>query len=84
MGTAYGLENWSYAHCLPYFKRMETSLNSGEPFRGTKGPLHARKGPGNNHYSKAFLKATEQAGYHQTDDVNGYRQEGFALFDEKH
>ena len=76
-----GLENWSYAHCLPYFKRMETSLNSGEPFRGTKGPLHLEKGPGNNPLFKAFLKATEQAGYHQTDDVNGYRQEGFALFD---
>jgi len=29
----------------------------------------------------AFFKATEEAGYPRTDDVNGYRQEGFAAFD---
>ncbi|MCB1318724.1 MAG: GMC family oxidoreductase N-terminal domain-containing protein, partial [Leptospiraceae bacterium] len=29
----------------------------------------------------AFLKAAEEAGYPRTQDVNGYRQEGFALFD---
>ena len=29
----------------------------------------------------AFLKATQVAGYAPTDDVNGYRQEGFAKFD---
>ena len=27
------------------------------------------------------FKATEEAGYPRTDDVNGYRQEGFAAFD---
>ena len=29
----------------------------------------------------AFFEAVQQAGYHLTDDVNGYRQEGFARFD---
>ena len=29
----------------------------------------------------AFFEAVQQAGYRLTDDVNGYRQEGFALFD---
>jgi choline dehydrogenase len=29
----------------------------------------------------AFFAATRQAGYPATDDVNGYRQEGFAAFD---
>src|SRR5699024_2884523 len=29
----------------------------------------------------AFFEAVQQAGYPLTDDVNGYRQEGFAKFD---
>ena len=29
----------------------------------------------------AFFEAVQQAGYPLTDDVNGYRQEGFAQFD---
>ncbi len=31
--------------------------------------------------SAAFFEAVQQAGYQLTDDVNGYRQEGFARFD---
>ena len=31
--------------------------------------------------STAFFEAAQQAGYPLTDDVNGYRQEGFAKFD---
>jgi choline dehydrogenase len=30
---------------------------------------------------QAFFEAVQQAGYQLTDDVNGYRQEGFAPFD---
>ena len=29
----------------------------------------------------AFFEAVQQAGYPLTDDVNGYKQEGFAAFD---
>lgn len=76
-----GLENWSYAHCLPYFKKMESTLNEDSTYRGNQGPLHLEKGPGTNPLFGAFLKATKQAGYPKTDDVNGYQQEGFALFD---
>ncbi|MFB3738422.1 MAG: GMC family oxidoreductase N-terminal domain-containing protein, partial [Candidatus Velamenicoccus archaeovorus] len=30
-----GMQTWDYAHCLPYFKRMETCLAAGpdDPFR---------------------------------------------------
>lgn len=76
-----GMENWDYYHCLPYFKRMENCLASGEPFRGQNGPLVLERGPGINPLFPAFLKAVQQAGYPLTDDVNGFRQEGFALFD---
>ncbi len=32
--------------------------------------------------SSAFFEAAQQAGYSLTDDVNGFRQEGFARFDQ--
>jgi choline dehydrogenase len=76
-----GMERWSYAHCLPYFRRMETCLAGADAWRGGDGPLMLERGPATNPLFDAFFRATEQAGYWRTDDVNGYRQEGFARFD---
>jgi len=76
-----GMEKWDYAHCLPYFKRMETCLAGGDEFRGDEGPLKLERGPATNPLFKAFFEAVQQAGYPLTNDVNGYRQEGFAPFD---
>ncbi len=76
-----GLERWSYAHCLPYFKRMETCLAGADPWRGGEGPLVLERGPADNPLFDAWLTAGEQAGFTRTADVNGFRQEGFAAFD---
>ncbi len=80
-----GMETWDYAHCLPYFKRMENCLAApgtpSEKFRGESGPLVLERGPATSPLFTAFFEAVRQAGYHITDDVNGYRQEGFAAFD---
>lgn len=81
-----GMENWGYRHCLPYFKRMETLiLEDGTPgadaWRGGSGPLVVERGPARTPLFGAFFEAVQQAGYPLTDDVNGYRQEGFAKFD---
>jgi choline dehydrogenase len=78
-----GLEHWDYAHCLPYFKRMENCLAAGvdDPFRGHDGPLVLERGPAKTPLFGAFFEAAQQAGFALTDDVNGYRQEGFAKFD---
>ncbi len=77
-----GMQNWDYAHCLPYFKLMENCLaDPKNPFRGGSGPLKLERGPIKGPLFAAFFKATEQAGFGRTDDVNGYRQEGFAAFD---
>ena len=78
-----GMETWDYAHCLPYFKRMESCL-AAEPadeYRGHSGPLVLERGPAKSPLFGAFFEAVQQAGYPLTDDVNGYRQEGFAPFD---
>jgi choline dehydrogenase len=84
--TEPGLESWDFAHCLPYFKRMEAlhladGRNGADPWRGGDGPLHLERGKAENPLFEAFFTAAEQAGFHRTDDVNGYRQEGFAPFD---
>ncbi len=76
-----GMENWDYAHCLPYFKKMETCLAGGDEYRGTDGPLTLERGPVSNPLFTAFFKATRQAGFAYTKDVNGFRQEGFGPFD---
>ncbi len=76
-----GMGDWDYAHCLPYFKRMETCLAGADTWRGGDGPLVLERGPATNPLFAAFFEAVQQAGYPLTDDVNGYRQEGFAAFD---
>ncbi|MDX6324832.1 MAG: choline dehydrogenase [Nocardioidaceae bacterium] len=76
-----GMETWDYLHCLPYFKRMETCLAGADQWRGGSGPLVLERGPANGALFGAFFEAVQQAGYPLTDDVNGYRQEGFAPFD---
>ena len=76
-----GMQAWDYAHCLPYFKRMESCLAGADEWRGGRGPLVLERGPASNPLFEAFFAAAVQAGYLRTDDVNGYRQEGFAKFD---
>jgi choline dehydrogenase len=75
------LEGWDYAHCLPYFKRMEACLAGADEYRGGTGPLKLERGPAASPLFDAFFAAVQQAGYELTDDVNGFRQEGFAKFD---
>ncbi|MGA9858542.1 MAG: choline dehydrogenase [Solirubrobacteraceae bacterium] len=76
-----GMQDWDYAHCLPYFKRMETCVAGPNVWRGGDGPLKMERGPAVNPLFKAFFAAVQEAGYPLTDDVNGYKQEGFAAFD---
>ena len=78
-----GMGTWDYAHCLPYFKRMEncTAAAPDDPFRGKDGPLVLERGPATSPLFQAFHSAVQEAGHPLTDDVNGYRQEGFGPFD---
>jgi choline dehydrogenase len=77
-----GMQSWSYAHCLPYFKKMENALaDPNTEYRGHSGPLKLERGPATNPLFEAFFSSAVQAGYQRTDDVNGYRQEGFGPFD---
>lgn len=78
-----GMSSWDYAHCLPYFKRMEGCLTAddSDKFRGKQGPLVLERGAVKNPLFSAFFEAVQQAGHPLTKDVNGFKQEGFASFD---
>ena len=76
-----GMEQWSYAHCLPYFKRMESSIRGASEFRGGSGPLKVTIPECENPLFKAYIQAGIEAGLGYTDDVNGFRQEGVCRFE---
>ncbi|WP_026988788.1 choline dehydrogenase [Fodinicurvata fenggangensis] len=77
-----GAEGWSYADVLPYFKRAEDCIYGEDEYRSTGGPLGVCNGNNmKNPLYRAFIEAGRQAGYGESRDYNGYRQEGFCRMD---
>lgn len=77
-----GLEDWSYADCLPYYKKAETRDIGGNDYHGDAGPVCvATPKADNNVLFHTMVEAGVQAGYPRTDDLNGYQQEGFGPMD---
>jgi choline dehydrogenase len=74
--AADGLSDWDYAHCLPYFRKMETFSGGADDWRGGDGPLRISRCHAKHKLYDAFLRGGEQAGFDVTPDHNGYRQEG--------
>ena len=76
-----GARGWAYRNVLPYFRKAEARAEGGDAYRGADGPLHTGYGPLRNPLYRAFVAAAKQAGYPETDDVNGFQQEGFGRMD---
>ncbi|WP_302138990.1 choline dehydrogenase [Halomonas alkalicola] len=81
-----GLEDWTYADCLPYFRKAESRDIGPDAYHGGDGPVSVTtprtdRKPGNNPLYRTFIEAGKQAGYPETEDVNGYQQEGFGPMD---
>ena len=72
----YGLPNWSYAHCLPYFKRSENCGHGDPAYRGKNGPTSVIKAEANNPLFQAFIKASNEYGLALNHDHNGASQIG--------
>ncbi len=75
-----GLEGWSYADVLPYFKRSETNEAGGDDFRGDSGPLYVSNASKSGPLYQVLLDAGRQAGFPLTPDFNGEQQEGFSFY----
>lgn len=76
-----GAQGWAYRDVLPYFRRAESRAEGGDAWRGDSGPLHTSYGSLANPLYRAFIAAGQAAGYAASDDVNGFRQEGFGRLD---
>jgi len=76
-----GLEGWSYADCLPYFRAGETAERGEDAWRGGSGPLGVARAKLENPLFEAFLQAGKSAGQGLSQDLNGFQPEGVARLD---
>jgi choline dehydrogenase len=74
-----GLKGWSYAECLPYFKRAETFHKGADLYRGGSGPMMIETCPAEGELFRAFLEAGVQAGHGRVEDHNAFSQEGMHI-----
>ncbi|EAS47664.1 choline dehydrogenase [gamma proteobacterium HTCC2207] len=73
-----GASGWNYQNCLPYFKKFEHHQCRDTDYTGNEGPVAISDGNNmRNPLYRAFIDAGVEAGYGETQDYNGYRQEGF-------
>src|SRR5690606_10568031 len=78
-----GTEEWDFAHCLPYYRRLEGRVGEAEDaFRGRSGPHALAPSPVDGPIFEAFFGAVREAGYRVLTDTNGSEQEGFAPLDQ--
>ena len=77
-GAGPAMATWDFAHCLPYFKRLETSAVPDAHLRGTDGPQRLERGPVTNPLFPRLFAAARQAGHPLSSDTNGRAPEGFA------
>nr|WP_298687786.1 choline dehydrogenase [uncultured Dongia sp.] len=78
--AAAGLPDWSYAHCLPYFKKLERYDGGETDYRGGDGPMGITTLKGDLPVFQAFLEAGQQAGHALNPDYNAFRQEGVHIY----
>ena len=79
--SKYGLKEWSFDKCLPYFKKCENSDRGENEWRGSNGPLGVTRGKLQNPLFDALMQAGEQSGQETSEDLNGYKPEGIARLD---
>ncbi|WP_118135455.1 GMC family oxidoreductase [Oceanicella sp. SM1341] len=79
--AARGLADWSFAHCLPYFRRSERSDRGASAYRGGEGPVSVEKGRLASPIFDAFEAAAAEAGHRLVDDLNGPDAVGIGRMD---
>ena len=73
-----GARGWSYAECLPYFRKLEDSWRGEGPYHGTGGPVAVRPIDSPFLLHEEMMETAENAGFPTTDDLAGESPEGFA------
>jgi len=73
-----GARGWSYADCLPYFRKMENSWRGEDTYHGVGGPVTIRPIDSPHVLHDVMMATAENAGYKTTSDLSGEVAEGFA------
>ena len=74
-----GARGWSYADCLPYFRKMENSWRGESDYHGVGGPVTIRPIDALPKLHQLMMETARNAGFETTPDLNGAKPEGFAL-----
>ena len=74
-----GARGWSYADCLPYFRKMENSWRGESVYHGVGGPVTIRPIDALPKLHQLMMETARNAGFETTPDLNGAKPEGFAL-----
>lgn len=75
-----GATGWSYADCLPYFRRSEGNERLKDGLHSGDGPLNVSDATTRHPVSDAVVRAGMEAGLPFNDDVNGDQQDGISYF----
>lgn len=77
--AARGLAPWSWAHCLPAFKRLETDLDRRDEWHGTDGPVPLRRHTPDElvPWQAAFLEGAAAIGMPRCEDTNHPEAKGY-------
>jgi choline dehydrogenase len=73
-----GCEGWSYAHVLPYFKKLESSWRGAVPYHGASGPMPVVANATTRLLHEPLMRTAAAAGFWTSDDIHGRVEEGFA------
>ncbi|MCX7676917.1 MAG: GMC family oxidoreductase N-terminal domain-containing protein [Alteraurantiacibacter sp.] len=73
-----GARGWSYAECLPYFRKLEDSWRGESLYHGTGGPVKIRPIDSPHLLHEEMMATAANAGFATTEDLAGEVPEGFA------
>ncbi len=75
-----GNEGWSFADCLPYFRKLEAHPLGDTELHGAAGPVGISEIDYRTELSEAFIAACGEIGLPRNDDFNGAQQEGAGYY----
>lgn len=75
-----GIEGWSYAEVLPYYKKSEHNERWANQFHGQGGLWNVADLRCVNPLTETFVAAAQAAGIPHNPDFNGATQEGVGVF----
>lgn len=71
---------WSWADCLPYFRKAENNENGADDLHGDQGPLQVSNQKSPRPISCAFVAAGVECGHPESGDFNRGDNHGVGLY----